>query len=154
MHSICLAIIFISLSIQIVTSSFEREKVVLEFLGNVDSKKIQDINFLRKFFDEEVTFQFMTYKNYEERKGLEELKSHLSAFWEKTPDGRNRISDIISLGNIIIVQGYFSGSFPRGERFEIPFIKKFLMRVDKIKHLTIYADFGSYSRGLEESKDL
>jgi predicted DNA-binding protein (UPF0251 family) len=143
-------LVLISLSIEFATSSsMEREGVVVEFLEKVDSKMIEDMQFLRKNFDEDVTFQFMTYKNYEERRGLEEIKIHLSSFWKKTPDARDKISDIISLGNIIIVQGYFYGSFPRGERFEIPFIKKFLMRVDKIKHLTIYADFGSYSRGLE-----
>lgn len=154
MRMFLLGIIFLSLSTLAISASFEQERLISEFVENLDSKNSEDLNYLRKYYDEDSSMKWTIHKSSNVRKGLEEIKTHLSSWWKKTPDARSRIVDIISKGNLVFVDAIFYGTFPSGQKFEIPYFVKFCMRVDKIKKGVVYADFGSYFKGAGETSEL
>jgi hypothetical protein len=146
---VCLSLIIISNS-----ASFEQERIILEFIERLDEKNVVDLNHLKKYFDEDSSMRWTIPKNSDARRGFEEIKTHLSSWWKKTPDARSKVLDVTSKGNFIFVDALFIGTFPSGQKFEIPYFVKFSMRVDKIKHGVVYADFGSYFKGAGETTEL
>jgi hypothetical protein len=142
----------ISLSFKAIFSNYEQQKIVLEFLQRLNSHTSSDQNFLAKYLSEECSLDFMFHHKPQSKKGLEEIKNLISLYWRKTPDAKDKIVEIFSLGNVILVEGIFTGTFPNGERMEIPYIEKFTMKFDKIKHIALYSDFHSYFKGIGETQ--
>jgi hypothetical protein len=149
-----LLLITISLSFKTISASYEQQKIVSEFLQKLDSHTSSDKNFLAKYLSEECSLDFMLHHKRQSKKGLEEIKNLISLYWRKTPDAKDKVVEIFSVGNVIIVEGMFLGTFPNGEMMEIPYIEKFTMKHDKIKHITLYSDFHNYFKGIGETEGL
>jgi hypothetical protein len=150
-------VVFIQLVIIIdfvLSASFEQEKVVSDYIEQIDANKISDISFLKKYFDEESKMIWMFHKKPEIAKGIESIKNNIADCFKKCPEGKHKIVDLISKGNVIFVEGISYGKFTNGKEYRLPYLAKFVMKVNLIKKIVVYSDFGSYFKEAGQTSEL
>ncbi len=129
--------------IKLIKGSLIQEKIAIEYLEQIDVNPTSDIQLFKKYLDEDCKMVWMIYQDPEEAKGIEEIKSHTIAYWRFTPDAKHKFKNVISKGNVVFVEGVYSGTFLNGQKLELPYIIKFTMNVNKIKSIIAYSDYGN-----------
>ncbi len=96
----------------------------------------------------------MFHKKPKESKWIESIKNHFSECFKRYAEGKHKIVNIISKGNVIFVEGISYGKFISLKEFSLPYLAKFIMKINLIKKIIVYAHFGSYFKEAGQTSKL
>ena len=89
-------LILITFSFKIISPNLQQEKIISDFLNNLDLNTSSDIKYLARYMSEDCSIDFMFLDKPQNMKGLEQIGKKISLYWRKTPDAKDKIIEVFS----------------------------------------------------------